>query len=192
MKNSNKIVCIIIALLFVSTGCEKSDDTVIVPPLVQNLITNYSFESAEDPSIEGWTFRDSTIYSFYPGAPVGGGNYSVILRTVWRGPFSFNSLMTKVAIPVGAHRYRLSCWAKRLPYGAGFLALFVGSGNVDSMTTTIRIPITDTVWTFYSKDTVIINQDSDSIVVALHGGYSNIQYPDDLTFFDLCKFEKLD
>ena len=193
MKNSSKVYLPIL-LFFLPTlwSCEKSTDSTTTPQVDQNLIPNSSFESATGPLIEGWNFRDSTIYDFFPVAPAGGGNYSVLLRPVWHGPFSFNSVMRRVALPVGTHRYRLSCWAKRLPDGAGFLALFVGPGDVDTMTTAMTIPIADTVWTSYSRNTVITNQASGTVVVALHGGYSPVGYPADSTFFDLCRFEKLD
>lgn len=192
MKDSNTIVLIILLLLILYGGCKKPTDSAITPPKDQNLILNSSFESASGPSIDAWTSRDSTIYAFYPDAPVGGGRYSIILHTVWDGPFSFNSVITRVALPVGSHRYRISCWAKRLAHGGGSLSLFVGPGDIDTMTASVRIPIVDSVWTFYSTDIILANQASDSAVVALHGGNSPIQYLDDSSFFDLCKFERLD
>lgn len=192
MNNSNKFALLIIMFLLLLGNCKKSTDAEITPPINHNLILNSSFESVPGPSINGWTFRDSTIYAFFPDAPVGGGRYSIILRPVWRGPFSFNSVMTRVALPVGNYRYRVSCWTKRLTNGAGSLNLFMGTGNVDTMTATVSIPIVDSIWTFYSAEIVVANNSNDSAVVALHGGYSNIEYPADSTFFDLCKFERRD
>jgi hypothetical protein len=192
MKDSNTIVLIILLLLILYGGCKKPTDSAVTLPKDQNLILNSSFESASGPSIDGWIFRDSSIYAFSPDAPTAGGHYSVVLRTAWRGLFSFNSVMTRVGLQAGTHRYKLSCWAKRLAHGAGSLSLLVGPGDIDTMTASVRIPIVDSVWTFYSAEIILANQASDSAVVALHGGNFPIQYLDDSSFFDLCKFERLD
>jgi hypothetical protein len=68
----------------------------------------------------------------------------------------------------------------------------VGTDDIDTMTATVTIPVVDTIWTSYSADIVVANHVSGSVVVALHGGYSPVGYPADSTFFDLCKFERLD
>jgi len=192
MRNSNKIYLFILLFSLLLVGCKKSIDSTVSPSVDHNLIKNSSFETSSGPSIQEWTFRDSTIYEFFPDAPVGGGRYSILLRTVWRGYFSFNAVMTKIALPKGTHCYRLSCWGRKQINGAGSIHLFVGKGNVETMTATLTIPVVDSLWTFYSTEIEIANNSNDSAVVALHGGYSPIQYPHDSTFFDLCKFEGLD
>lgn len=192
MKNSNKIKLLLLLSFLLLWSCKKSTDPEVTPPTNQNLILNPSFESKSGPGTDGWTFRDSTIYTFFQDAPDGGDRYSIVLRTVWRGPFSFNSVTARAALPVGNYHYRISCWGKRLSHGAGSLNLFVGSGDIDTMMASVTISIMDTIWTYYSEDIYVANPSSDSIVVALHGGYSPVGYPDAATFFDLCKFEKLD
>jgi len=192
MKKLLKIVLFFLPFLLFSGSCKKSAESLNIQPIDHNLIMNSSFESVSGPSMDGWTFRDSTIFSFYPDAPVDGGRYSIILRPVWRGYFTFNAVITKVALPPDSGRYRLSFWGKRLLNGKGSLHLFIGTGNVDTMTATVTIPVVDTIWTFYSREIVVANQSSDSVVVALHGGYSPVGHPADSTFFDLCRFERLD
>lgn len=192
MNNSIKIDLLILLFLLSFGSCKESTDTNVLPPVDDNLILNPSFESESGPSLAGWSIRPTTNYAFSADAVVGGGSYSLIVRPVWRGFFSFNAVMTRISLPVGNYHYRVSCWAKRLTNGAGSLSLFVGAGNVDTMTATVTIPVVDTIWTFYSAEIFVKNQSSDSVVVAIHGGYSHIQYPADSTFFDLCKFERLD
>ncbi|RMG21153.1 MAG: hypothetical protein D6732_27590 [Methanobacteriota archaeon] len=192
MNKAIKIILSLVSMLVFFMNCKKSTDAVTISPIDDNLILNSSFETESGPSLKGWIYSNTAEYGFFPDAPDGGGRYSLILRPVWRGYFSFNAVMTKIALPTGTHWYRLSCWGRKQINGAGSIHLFVGKGNVDTMTATLTIPVVDSLWTFYSTEIEITNNSNDSAVVALHGGYSPIQYLADSTFFDLCKFERLD
>ena len=178
--------------LTVVTACKKSTDSIITPPTGRNLITNSSFESESGPTIDGWTAHDSTTYVFVQDAPVGGGRYSIVLQPLWRGGLSWNSVIGRVALPLGNQRYRMSCWAKRTTERAGSINLFFGSGDVDTMTAVVSIPVMDTVWKSYSTELTWFNQTTDSAFVVLYGGWSNISYLIDSTFFDLCQLEQID
>lgn len=186
----NNVLSIYLTLAFcILIGCKR--ETVTGPNEPQNLISNSSFEINGNPSIGGWTFSDSSMWAILPDAPAGGGRYSIMLRPVGHNTFSYNSVIVRVALAAGSRLYRLSCWAKRTTERAGSINLFLGSGNIDTMTPYQTIVVTDSVWSYYSRDVTLANSSNDSVVVALFGGYSPISYPEDSTFFDLCKFEIL-
>ena len=170
-------------------GCKG--ETTTEPIQTQNLIQNSSFESNGGPSIAGWIHADSSRWTIFPDAPNGGGRYSIVLYPAGRYTFSYNSVITKVAIFSGNHRYNLSCWAKRTSQRAGSIHLFVGSGDLDEMTAVQTIAVTESLWTYYSREMMISSSSNDTVSIALFGGYSPISYPGDSTFFDLCKFEIL-
>ena len=161
-------------------SCKKSGDTIIGPLSGVNLIANFSFESNGTPSFRGWQVIDTSVVRFSKDIPPDGGAWSIYIETVWGPPAR---VQTVVALPEGTHPYKLSTWAKRRGVG-GTISLIFNKAIRNSLT------ISDTTWTVYTFNDTLTTVVGDSVVVELAGGFSQRLFGS--TYFDICKFERLD
>lgn len=151
----------------------------------EDLIQNSSFEINGNPSINGWIYKSNfpTDTLFTNDVPPSGGNWSVLLQV---GDRQLKRLQTKIAVPAGTNRYRLSVWAKAyssIPISSsGFVSLELNNTYIKN------IAGADTTWKYYeSIDTISANK-GDTITVTLNSGTA---YGIRLSYFDLCRFELL-
>lgn len=171
------ILVAVIAVGFYS--CKKSGDTIVGPPNGVNLIANSSFESNGTPSFQGWQVNDTSLVRFSTDVPPDGGAWSICIETVW----GHARVQTIIALPEGTHPYKLSIWAKRQGVG-GTISLIFNNAIRNSLT------VSDTTWTVYTFNDTLTTVGGDRVVVELAGGFS--QLLSGKTYFDICKFERLD
>lgn len=179
-----------IILIVVGFGCK---DNGTGPTTIINLIPNSTFESNGIPSLNGWyewNESDTSIVDFSSDVPSGGGGFSVRFQARQYAPCPNNSVYAKVTTSSGNHRYRLSVYGKRNGVG-GSISVYVGYPPCEvDHDHFVTVPITDTVWTLYSFSDTLRTVSTDTIYVLLFGGGTEIT--DGTTFFNTCKFEKLD
>lgn len=172
--------------IVVWTACDDTGGSGF-PTQGENLLNNSSFELAGGPSLAGWIFADTSIAHFSPDVPPGGGQFSVLLHTTWFAPLQENSIFAQVVLIPGVHRYQLSCWAKKDRYTGGSILLL---RDVFSLPPLLATAVTETTWTFYAMQIRLTAQLADTITIGLNGGGSeNVA---GTTYFDLCRFERLD
>ena len=177
-------LCLSAAIAVAMYSCKKSGGTIVEPPEPPsgtNLISNYSFESNGTPSLQGWETTDTSVVRFSPDIPSNGGAWSIYIETT---SLPAARVRTAIAMPQGTYLYRLSTWAKRNNnFGGGMFLIFNSAIRKD-------LPIEDTTWTLYTINDTLTTVVGDTVIVALTGGGSELITG--RTYFDICKFERLD
>jgi hypothetical protein len=176
-------LCLSAAIAIAMYSCKKAGSTVVEPPeppIGTNLIGNYSFEVNKTPSLQGWVTTDTSAIGFSSDTPPNGGTWSIYIETTMQPGAE---VQTAIAMPQGTYRYRLSTWAKRNNFGGGVFLIFNKA---------IRkfLPIEDTTWTLCTINDTLTTVVGDTVIVALTGGGSELIAG--RTYFDICKFERLD
>jgi len=173
-----------IAITVVMCSCKKSNGTTVEPPIEPppgtNLIANSSFELNEAPSLQGWEVTDTSVVRFSTDTPSGGGTWSINIEST---SIPGAQVQTAIAMPQGSYIYRFSTWAKRYNLGGGVFLIFNSTIRKD-------IAIQDTTWTSYTINDTLTTVVGDTVIVALTGG--GHQLATGRTYFDICKFERLD
>jgi hypothetical protein len=179
MRRTHIVLIVSAAMTVGIYRCKDSGGTIVGPPSGGNLIANSSFESNGTPSLQGWQVIDTSVVRFSTDTPPDGGAWSIYIETVWGQA----RIQTAVALPEGTHHYKLSTWAKRQGVG-GKISLIFNKAIRKSLT------ITDATWTVYTFNDTLTTVRGDSVVVELAGGSSQLFSGE--TYFDICKFERLD
>ncbi|MBM3436987.1 MAG: hypothetical protein FJY07_12315 [Bacteroidetes bacterium] len=164
------------AIVILQCACKKNTDEATLKHVFQ--ISNPSFEINNNPSLDGWSANNSSIFS--NDVPPGGGNWSIMLSADWDPE---NYVQTSVHLDGGAYRYKLSTWAKKQGEG-GAVCLLLNNAYRKS------IAVTDTTWNIYTITDTISASAGDNLTIELWGGYSQLSMG--TTFFDLCTLQKLD
>lgn len=179
--NNKLLNCFFVFVVAVGMhSCKKSDGTIVGPPNATNLISNYSFEMNGTPSLQGWEPADTSVARLSPDVPPNGGTWSIYIETSW---LPAARVQTVIAMPQGNYSYRLSTWARRQQIGGTVSLLLNG---------TIRksLPIVDTAWTAYTISDTLSTVVGDTVIVWLAGGADELL--GGRTYFDICRFERLD
>ncbi len=156
-----------------------------------NLLKNPSFEMNGKPSLKYWSFRDTSnlhLVQFSNDMPTKDGTNSVILNTTQPYPLSWCSICQSIPLSNGKHVYKFSCWAKNEGI-SGNVYIFFKNKNIDEIKYDKQIEIKDTIWTNYSILDTINAGKTDSAIVVLSGGSSELL--PGKTYFNYCDFEKV-
>lgn len=176
-------------ILLVALTALSCKDTVTNPTSGINLISNSSFDLNGTPSLQGWTVSDTSGVRYSTDIPQGGSGYSIVLGAQWFAPWPNGSIFVGIPTQNGPHRYRLSNWGKKINISGGvFIYLNRPTGNSSQFIA--ALPVVDTLWTFYSRTDTITTIISDSLFINISGGGTEIA--SGTTYFNTCKFEKLD
>ncbi|MBL4753352.1 MAG: hypothetical protein JKY52_07140 [Flavobacteriales bacterium] len=198
---SKGIHCIIICLTIILLGSCEKDPSVKAPPiieqdgennLVQNLITNPSFEDNEGKeSISGWILKGNVDpILFAQDAPVGGGTTALRLAANWFADHA----ETYVTGQAGTNAYQFSVWAKTDSIGpapGAKITLGVYSQNIYTSIKEIHYS-KSTSWTQYLSTDTIMTLPSDTIAIRFYPGYSQFPLLNISTFYDLVELKKMD
>jgi hypothetical protein len=147
------------------------------------ILLNSSFESSGSPSSDGWTIPSSPMGGYSTDVPPNGGTYSIFLEASNPG----GSASVEVALPLGAHIFRFSLWAKTASITGRADLQFVPANGQSILSKRMDIP--DTTWREYSIDDTLTAQTGDSVKVFLFAGIGEVIIS--RTYFDLCKIEEI-
>jgi hypothetical protein len=175
-------------------SCKKSGETIVDSQVYTNLITNSSFESSGNASVQDWkiAWTSSGLLQSAQDAPAGGGSWSVSIHNANFPAYSAAGDMSFTAAALaGAHIYKFSFWGK-YNHAAGPLIcqrgeLWLHHDNIISWRKSIVI--NNTAWTLYDVLDTLSANEGDSLIVALEGSHYGPSSA--TTFFDLCKLEIL-
>jgi len=181
------LLVILLCLTMIEVGCKES--TTAPSQADGNLLTNSTFEFNGSPSLQGWVVSDSSNVRFSTDTPPNGSGRTIVLDAQGFAPWPNGSIYQTVAPPAGTHHYRLSVFGKRSGV-AGFVEVHLGrpSDTVSILRMSLQIP--DTVWTFCSLTDTITTRTIDSLFITISGGGTEMCAG--TTFFNTCKFEKLE
>ena len=184
-----KIVFVLL-LAIVCVGCK---DNGTGPSSATNLITNSTFERNGKPSLDGWhrwEESDTSVTEFSQDIPSGGGGFSITFQARQFSPCPSNSIYANLTVPSGNHLYRISIYGKRTGIG-GAISVYVNRPPCElEREPFVIMPLTDTVWTLYSFSDTLSTISSDTVFIMLVGGATEVA--GGTTYFNTCKFEKLD
>jgi len=172
----------VIFILLLAYSCSKSDNSsnnsIIIP--VTNLVKNGSFETNGEPSLSNWTEPD-TIAKFAEDTPQGGLKWCIYMDSQAVPP---RFIKTAVSPGTGDKLYKFSFWAKTR-YKTGFANFYLK--RPDTLILLNTVPVVDSVWTQYMATDSIKTTASDSLVIGLSGGLSELFAG--RTWFDLIRLE---
>lgn len=177
----NAIRCFSLVLILTLPSCKSQSPTTVNTGTT--ILLNSSFETAGSASSDGWTISSPPMGSFSTDVPPNGGMYSIFLVASNPG----GSASIKVALPLGAHIFRFSLWAKT--------AGIIGRADLQFVPTngqlilSKRIDIPDTTWREYSIDDTLTAQIGDSLKVLLSSRFAEVLIAK--TYFDVCKLEEI-
>lgn len=177
-----KILFAAILLLFIF--CQKDTSPTSPSAVGTNLIKNASFELDGNATIKYWEVKNGNGVRLVEDAPPGGGAFAVQVDADWFPLDLQPHLLTRVYSP-GSYVFKLSFWGKYSRFVAGGAAIRIK--RPDTTFQDCYLNVRDTSWTYYSILDTIHTQPSDSIIIALFGGFTHL--PAGSTSFDLIKFE---
>ena len=158
-------------------GCSEEKNPIIPPP-VDNLLIETSFEENGQPSSDGWKITSTLSDNFSTDVPDSGGSYSIVLEAGWDG----GTAEVQVPALFQYSNYLLSFYSKFNQLEGSATLSLIREGNVVSENS---VTIDDTTWSAYSLPANFSIMQGDSLKVTLYGGLS--QLIQGQTNFDLCK-----
>jgi hypothetical protein len=177
------LTIIFVGVLF--NSCKKSGDTIADPLPDPNMITNSSFESNGNPSLQDWDVFRTQFVESVQDVPPGGGSWSVAIRDV--NDWSAVAIHAKAAAPIGTHIYQFSFWSKCVVNITGEVAFLLH--REDTLSYRKYLVIDKTTWTSYTLLDTLTTTTGDSLEIWLSGGY--LGTGSGKTFYDLCRLEIL-
>jgi len=185
---TNRTTLLLFTLLL-ATSCKETSTG---PTTGNNLLSNSTFQVNGVPSLQGWTVSDTSGAEFSTNVPYGGAGHSIGLKPMGIPASPLGAIYQAIPSPVGTHRYLISVFGKTTgiagevaislnrPYSNLWKGWFPG------------IRVSDTTWTFYSRADTLTAAADDTIFVILSGGGCEVCSTREATYFNTCKFEKLD
>lgn len=184
----NNRITIILVIVLSGLSCK---DTTTAPTTDNNLLFNSTFEINGVPGLQGWTVPDTSVVHFSTDVPPSGSGHSIVLHAAWYGMWwASNSIYQSFTVPSGTHRYRLSVFGKSTGVPGRLFAFRNRPPGETSPVEFSSLGIVDTVWSFYSQTDTLTTIANDTLFVTIFGGGTESR--GGTTYFNTCKFEKLD
>jgi hypothetical protein len=146
------------------------------------VILNSSFEKGKSASFEGWQSAGPPKVKLVNIAPPAGGNYSVLVKAQELGAY----VSKIINLEPGDNELKFSLWGKT--EGQTGNALVYHKKN-DELILLMSLSIRSSSWKYYSSNTIITAEEGDELKIILSG--TETITPTAVSWFDLCKIEKL-
>ena len=179
-----KIIYMLFILPFGFLFCSCTD--ILEPDSSQQEENKYlyysSFENKKNASLSGWSSPGAPLVKFSSEVPPSGGKFSVLLKAVDLGAI----LKTSFPLSSGKIIYNFSFWGKNSRAGGRAEFYYVSSGEK-----ILRkyFYVNSQNWSNYSFQDTLNAVENDSLMIILSGSSSDT--PQGITWFDLCKVQRL-